>query len=230
MSRSPWHTLIRMWPLSLVQLYATEMSNDSLEVCPSIFTSLSLFTLLHKLILYLLCRSCSSVPFGTSWKRKLALQGLWAWRQTWLSQGDKKRQQKSPPPAPRKFSYISCFREQMGSVFATMFHVIQQILAERPWCARNGEGGRGGLGPAHEELLCSVRGCLWVVRAVADRSQQLGQVGSLALAILRQVVGILPGALIHLWANASLCVSQFYPGLTQLTGRWQPGILPSGQK
>lgn len=76
-SRSPWHNLTRLWPLSLVQLYAMEMSNESFEVCPSTFISLSLLTLLHKLILYLLCRSCSSVPFGTfpQQERKVVFTG-----------------------------------------------------------------------------------------------------------------------------------------------------------
>ncbi|KAF6099808.1 hypothetical protein HJG60_011539 [Phyllostomus discolor] len=165
MSRSPWHNLIRMWPLSLVQLYAMEMSNESFETS-STFISLSLFTLLSKLIVYLLCRSCSSVSFDNfpQQERKVGFTGAVDSKADLTLPGRQKETAEVTSTSTPESSLTLPVSESRRYLFAAMFQVIQQILAEHPWCARpcarSGEGGRGSLGPAHEELLCSVTGCL----------------------------------------------------------------------
>lgn len=115
------------------------MNSESFKVYSSTFISLPLFTLFYKFILYLLYRSCSSFPFGTNYKGKLALQGLWTRSHTWLYPRKVQRDTRSYlHQHPRKQSDIPWMPlvNRWDSVFAATFNVIQQILAEYPWCAR----------------------------------------------------------------------------------------------
>lgn len=171
------------------------MSSESFEVYSSTFIALPLFILLYKFILYLLYKSCSSFLSGTNYKGELALQGLWTRSQTWLYPKTTQRDTRSYlPQHPRKQSNIPWMPlvNRWDSVFAATFYVIQQILAECPWCARpcarNGMVDEWGVAlprqvsQSHELLACflyGVGGCLTAVGTGADRSLELGEGGNL---------------------------------------------------
>lgn len=144
------------------------MNSESFEVYSSTFISLPLFILFYKFILYLLHRSCSSFLSGTNYKGELALQGLGTRSQIWLSP---KMTQRDTRRYPRKQSNIPWMPlvNIWDSVFAATFNVIQQLLAECPWCARPsarnaGMGDEWGMAlprqvsRSHELLACFLYG------------------------------------------------------------------------
>lgn len=123
------------------------MSNASFEGYPGTFISLPLFALLYTFILYLLYRPCPSFPLGSDQKEELVdlvRSGLEAKRD--YPREVKRDRRCHLQQHPRKQSDTPCMPSvnRWDSVFAAMFNVIRQTLAQRPWRAtpgaRNGEG------------------------------------------------------------------------------------------
>lgn len=123
------------------------MSNASFEGYPGTFISLPLFALLYTFILYLLYRPCPSFPLGSDQKEELVdlvRSGLEAKRD--YPREAKRDRRCHLQQHPRKQSDTPCMPSvnRWDSVFAAMFNVIRQTLAQRPWRAtpgaRNGEG------------------------------------------------------------------------------------------
>ena len=123
------------------------MSNESFEVYSSTFISLPLFALLYAFIQYLLYRSCSSFPLGTNQKEELVdlvRSGLEA--KLDYPRETKRDRRCHLHQHPRKQSDTPCMPSvnRWDSVFAALFNVIQQTLAQRPWCATAGAGNGEG--------------------------------------------------------------------------------------